>query len=207
MREEETQKFWNSLLTERSWQLLQELRRMYEFVLIGGWAVYLHTRQQKSKDIDIVVSLSQLEKLKKAGIGKNDKLKKYELRRDEIDVDIYVEHYSELGIPVEEIRKRAIDIEGFSVVQAEVLLILKQVAHKAREFSVKGEKDLLDIIGLLLYGRVNFKKYENLLEAYGLGGYQAALKKAVSNFRRNELLGLNAPDFKRKKGEILKRMG
>jgi len=49
--------FWNSLLTEKSWEILQELRKDYNFILIGGWAVYLLTKQKKSKDIDIVIGL------------------------------------------------------------------------------------------------------------------------------------------------------
>ena len=39
--------FWNSLLTEKSWNLLIEIKKKYDFILIGGWAVYLLTRQQK----------------------------------------------------------------------------------------------------------------------------------------------------------------
>ena len=207
MKEREQREFWNSLLTEQSWQFLQELRRAYEFVLIGGWAVYLHTRQQKSKDIDIVVSLKELEKLKQAGIVKNDRLKKYELQKGEVDVDIYVEHYSELGIPAEDIRKHAIEIEGLSVVRAEALLVLKQVSHAAREFSAKGEKDALDILSLLFYGKINFRNYETLLKKYGIEQYLEDLKKIVKGFTRSELIGLNALGFKRKKEEVLRRIG
>lgn len=47
--------FWNSEMTAASWDALQELNKEYEFTLIGGWAVYLYMRLQKSKDIDIVV--------------------------------------------------------------------------------------------------------------------------------------------------------
>ena len=52
--------FWNSLLTEKSWEILQELRKNYDFILIGGWAVYLLTKQKKSKDIDIVIGRIRL---------------------------------------------------------------------------------------------------------------------------------------------------
>src|SRR3989344_4490106 len=103
-KSENKKEYWNSLLTEKSWQILQDLRREYNFILIGGWAVYLFTKQQKSKDIDIVVGINELEKLKGGGLGKNDNLKKYEIKKEEIDVDIYVEHYSKLAIPVEDIK-------------------------------------------------------------------------------------------------------
>ena len=69
--------FWNSLLTEKSWNILQELKKEKKFILIGGWATYLLTEQQKSKDIDIVVSIEQLQKFKHNELNKNDKLKKY----------------------------------------------------------------------------------------------------------------------------------
>lgn len=44
--------YYNDLITEKSWQYLQTLRRETNFVLIGGWAVYLYTKSLKSKDFD-----------------------------------------------------------------------------------------------------------------------------------------------------------
>lgn len=52
--------FWNSDITEASWRGLQELKREIDFVLIGGWAVYLYSRLQKSKDIDVIVDYPAL---------------------------------------------------------------------------------------------------------------------------------------------------
>jgi len=49
-----TAEFWNSFLTEKSWEILQKLKKQHKFILIGGWAIYLLTNQQKSKDIDII---------------------------------------------------------------------------------------------------------------------------------------------------------
>jgi hypothetical protein len=45
--------YYNDLITQKSWQTLQVLRGRLEFVLIGGWAVYLYTKALKSKDIDL----------------------------------------------------------------------------------------------------------------------------------------------------------
>src|SRR3989344_2988695 len=113
-------KFWNSLLTDKSWMILQDIRKKYDFILIGGWATYLWTKQQKSKDIDIVVSIDELQRLKQENLGKNDSLKKYEIKFDEIDVDIYVSYFSKLAIPVEDIKKYSSVTEGFNVVIPEV---------------------------------------------------------------------------------------
>ncbi len=40
--------YWNSLITEKSWKILQEIKKEHEFILIGGWAAYLLAKQQKS---------------------------------------------------------------------------------------------------------------------------------------------------------------
>src|SRR3989344_179180 len=104
MENKNTREFWNSLLTEKSWNLLQELKKEHSFILIGGWAVYLFTKQQKSKDIDIVIDIKELQKFKSENLNKNDNLKKYEIKREDIDIDIYLEHYSRLAIPAEDIK-------------------------------------------------------------------------------------------------------
>ncbi|MEK6936320.1 MAG: hypothetical protein AABW67_06030 [Nanoarchaeota archaeon] len=118
--------FWNSLLTEKSWKILHEIKHKYNFILIGGLAVYLLTRQQKSKDIDIVIDLTELKKFDKNELRKNDNLKKYEIKNEEIDIDIYLEYYSKLNIPVEDIKNYAVEIEGFRVLCPEALLISKK---------------------------------------------------------------------------------
>ncbi len=56
--------FWNEIVIDRSFRILQELRKRIDFVLIGGWAVYYLTRAVKSKDIDIIVDFKNLSKLK-----------------------------------------------------------------------------------------------------------------------------------------------
>ena len=60
--------YWHELITEKSWQLLQELKGKFRFKLIGGWAVYLLTKAQKSKDIDIIVDIAELQKVVNVGI-------------------------------------------------------------------------------------------------------------------------------------------
>jgi hypothetical protein len=201
--------FWNSLLTEKSWEILQELRKKHNFVLIGGWAVYLLTKQHKSKDIDIVISIKELEKFKEQyqnKLGKNDFLKRYEIKEGDIDIDIYVEYFSELAIPAEDIKNYAIEIEGFKVACPEVLLILKQTAFFGRKNSVKGEKDAIDIASLLFFSDINFKKYSEILKKYKIENYFSELIHLLSNFQDYSSLGLNPQKFKIKKKKILNEM-
>lgn len=142
--------YYRDQVTEKSWALLSELSKHYSFVLIGGWAVWLFTHTLKSKDIDIVVSLSELGKLgKNYPLLKNDRLKKYEINQGEVQVDIYSPFYSNPGIPAETILEHAISIEGFNLPRPEDLVSLKYTAYTSRAGSSKGRKDLIDIISLL----------------------------------------------------------
>lgn len=158
--------FYRDLVTQKSWLLLQALVRKYDFVLIGGWAVWLHTHRLKSKDIDVIVEFDQLDKLKDAyPLTKNDRLKKYEVIQAEIHIDIYVPHYSQLGLPIDQVISSAAALEGFRVPPPEILLLLKQAAYTARAGSAKGQKDLLDIISLLSLPHFNWNKYLSLAPA------------------------------------------
>ena len=118
--------FWHNLITEKSFHLLQELRKDFDFVLIGGWAIYFYTHSLKSKDIDIIVSLETLGQLKqKFEVYKNERLQKYEIKIEGIDVDIYIPYWSDLGLPIEKIIKNTVSIEGFKLPTKEALLTLK----------------------------------------------------------------------------------
>lgn len=142
--------YYRDQVTQKSWKLLTQISSIYQFVLIGGWAVWLYTKQLKSKDIDIVVSLDQLGKLSKDyALEKNERLKKYEIRQEEIEIDVYTPFYSQLGVPGEVILDTAIQREGFKIPPPEILLRLKLVAYQGRRGSEKGRKDLVDIVSLL----------------------------------------------------------
>ncbi|MBI3577401.1 hypothetical protein HY086_05175 [Candidatus Gottesmanbacteria bacterium] len=143
--------FYNDLVTQKSWQTLQSLKKTLDFVVIGGWAVWLYTKALKSKDIDIIVDYDQLEKLRKLyPVSKNDRLKKYEARNEEVQIDIYLPHYSKIGIPVEDILKTTQSIDAFRVPAPDKLLALKLYVYSQRKLSAKGQKDRLDILSLLL---------------------------------------------------------
>ena len=201
-----TNEFWNSLLTEKSWTFLQELRMKYNFILIGGWAVYLLTRQKKSKDIDIVIDIKELQKFKNENLSKNERLKKYEIKRDEIDVDIYVEYFSKLTVPVEDIKKYFINVEGFKVAKPEVLLMLKQGAYAERKHSVKGEKDAIDIVSLLFFSGIHLNAYKELARNYKLEHYISELIDLVKDFKDYNALELTPHKFKVEKEKILSKL-
>ena len=160
--------YWDDLITSESWFVLQKINRTYRFTLIGGWAVYVYTRALKSRDIDIIVDFKTLARLKDDfTVNKNERLKKYEIKETKFDIDIYVPHYSNPGLPAEMVIAETIEKDGFHVPKIEILLIIKQAVFKKRRGSIKGEKDKLDIFSLLCDG-IDVRLYKNLLSKYGV---------------------------------------
>ena len=201
--------FWNSTLTEKSWKILLQLKeKKFDFIVIGGWAAYLWTNLHKSKDIDIAIKdFDGLAFLKKNyNLVKNDNLRKYEIKFEEIDLDIYVPHFSKLAMPVEDIKEYASKIQNFDVVNPAALLILKQGAECDREKSVKGEKDRIDIITLLFYADINFREYFELVRKYQLKNYYERLKAILQNFKEIKYINMNPREFKLKKREIMEKL-
>ncbi len=201
--------FWNTLITQKSWEVLQDLtKKPIKFILIGGWAAYLWTNQHKSKDIDIIVDdYGSMEYLKtNFALSKNDHLKKYEIKVEEIEVDIYVPFYSRLPLPMEEIRKHTAKMQNIIVVRPEVLLILKQQAELDRGHSVKGQKDRIDIMALLCFAPVDFSLYHALLKKHQLAPFYERLKKIISEFTEVKHLALTPAELKRKKMKVLQQL-
>lgn len=142
--------YYRDSVTEASWQLLKKLKRQFKFCLIGGWAVWLYSRRLKSKDIDIVVEPEELSRIReKYELFKNERLKKYEFRQGEVQIDVYPAYYADLGIKAEKILADCRNVEGFSLPSPEVLFVLKLVAWLGRKGSPKGRKDLVDLVSLL----------------------------------------------------------
>jgi len=46
---------WHEELTEKSWNALKDVRKLADFIVIGGWAVYFWARRLKSRDVDICI--------------------------------------------------------------------------------------------------------------------------------------------------------
>ena len=194
--------FWQSVLTERSWDILKDLKGRFDFVLIGEWAVYLWARTHKSRDIDIVVDFENLSKIRKEyDLRKNVHLKKYEIRIKEMDIDIYVNHFS--GLPLLD-RMESTLIEGFKVARIEELLILKQSAEIERRHSLKGEKDRIDIVSILLKCDISTKKYRELLKSINREDLKKRLIDIVSGFSEGKYLDLNPRQLKLERERILK---
>jgi len=199
--------FYHDLITEKSFRILQDLRKKFKFVLIGGWAVFLYTRVLKSKDIDLIVDYDELEKIRKEyNISKNDRLKKYEIKVEEIDIDIYLPFFSDLGLPVEEIKNYTQSLEGFIVPIPEVLLILKTITLTERKGTTKGKKDLVDIFSLLKGERINWRKYKELIEKYNLKEKEKELKNLVSLQVAVPELNLLDHQISKLKKEILRNL-
>lgn len=194
--------YWHDLITEKSWKLLQQLRGKFKFVLIGGWAVYLLARAQKSKDIDVIVDMETLQQIKSSyELRKNGSLRKYELKVDEVDVDIYVPYYSQLAIPVEKVE--SLKIEGFDVAKPEELLILKQGAEKDRRHSEKGEKDRIDIMSLLLDSIIDFHRYRQVVAANKKEELIIRLLELVRGFSEYKYFDITPSEFKRRKEKLV----
>jgi hypothetical protein len=198
-----TNMFYQQFLTDKSFSLLTELKKQFKFTLIGGWAVYFYTKSLKSKDIDIIVDFSQLEQFKKEfTIEKNERLKKYQIKIEEIDIDIYMSFYSDLGLPVEKIIKKTTSVNGFILLEKEVLLITKLKAYQDRGASVKGQKDLIDIVSLVLLEDFDFKYLLSLIKKFNLEKYLQVLEKLISETKEVPELNLNQHAFSKKKKKI-----
>jgi len=200
--------YYHDLITEKSFQILQDLRKKYQFILIGGWAIFLYTKSLKSKDIDIIVEYKELEKLKNDfSVFKNERLKKYEIKIEEIDIDIYLPFYSQLGLPIEEIKNYTQSQEGFIVAWPEILLILKIYVFGQRKNSAKGQKDLLDIFSLLKSDLINWRKYREIIKKYNLSHLNDDLKNLVSSIKPLAELNLNEQAIAKLKKKILLEIG
>jgi len=199
--------FYHSLVTEKSYEFLQSLKRDYQFILIGGWAVYLYTRALKSKDIDIIIDYGELTKLRESfDVFKNDRLKKYEIKTGEFDIDIYLPHYSQLGVDAQEIQKKSIAREGFVVPELEMLFLLKLFAWENRRGSAKGRKDELDIFSLIFLPEFDATKYLAQIKKLGMDKLHKDLAALVKNTSRIEELGIDEQKMAKSKKIILKTM-
>ncbi len=198
--------FYHNLITEKSWKTLQELKKKYEFILIGGWAVFVYTNGLKSKDIDFICDYEELEKLRQNyDLIKNQRLKKYEIKQENTDIDIYLPFFSDLGIPCNEIQKNTIKHSGFTIPKIEILMILKQHAFQDRIGSTKGEKDKIDIISLLQQN-FDFNFYLKILKEQKKENLVNNLKKILKTTTEIPAINLNQHQFSKIKKSILNKL-
>lgn len=198
--------FWPELLTKASWEKLTKLKKEIDFILIGGWAAYLHTGSHKSKDIDIIVNFDVLKKLQqKYNLVKNNRLKRYEIKFEKFDIDIYVPYFSDLTLPIEDLMGQTVMIRGIKTLKSEPLLILKQGAEIERRNSIKGDKDAIDILTLLLHADIDLNKYYKLLKKYKKEKFLSQLIYIINNFSDKNIhyLDISFKEFKNWKKKII----
>jgi len=199
--------FYHDLTTEKSFLTLQDLKRKFNFILIGGWAIFLYSKTLKSKDIDLIIDYNELDKIRKEfQLFKNERLKKYEIKIEEIDIDIYLPHFSKLGFPAEEIKNYCQSIEGFLAPIPEVLLIMKIFTFNNRKGTTKGRKDLIDIFSLLKEEKINWRKYKELVEKYNLNKINEELKNLISSQTAIPELNLLNHQIAKLKREVSKNL-
>ena len=110
-------------VVERSWRVLGELKGFADFVLIGGWGVYLWTGKLKSREVDVYIDQENFYKLQSDltlrgyALKRNVRLMKFEALISDVEVDIYTPFMSKLVIPCSDLfdRKLYSMIEGFKV--------------------------------------------------------------------------------------------
>lgn len=183
------------------------MRKKYKFVLIGGWAVYLYSKSLKSKDIDIIIDYDVLAKLKETDeVFKNDRLRKYEINTGNFDIDIYVPHYSELGIDPAEIQNYTVNKDGFSVPFLEILLLMKLFAWHNRRGSAKGQKDELDICSLAFLPEFDWKKYSGFVEKYSFSKYHEEFTRLLKATRSIKELDINEQKMSKIRKGIIEKL-
>ncbi len=198
--------YYQDTITQKSWQTLTQIKSRFSFVLIGGWAVWLYTKSLKSKDIDLIVNYETLEVLRHDfGAVKNDRLKKYEAKVAEIDIDIYLPHYSYPGLAPESIQNYTVAKESFTVPRAEILLILKQYAYEQRKASIKGQKDKIDIFSLLAMN-LDFALYHKVLYESRQEYLRDALVKMLTTTMRVRELDLKDHHLAKLKAKVLSQL-
>lgn len=200
--------YYHNLVTEKSWKELQNLRRRVDFVLIGGWAAYLYTKTLKSKDIDVIVDYDALPVIAKLyDMRKNDRLKKYEATKEEVQIDIYLPHYSRIGIPVEELLKHTISLEGFRVVEINHLIALKLFTFGRRGSSTKGRKDFIDSVSLLSTPSADYRQIKHIARNYDLTDALGNFIRALENTFEMHELRLNKHAFAKLKKNLVLHLG
>ena len=202
--------FWNSEITNRSWEMLLDFSRKYDFILMGGWAIYLYSQLQKSRDIDIIVSYESFSVISNDyPIKKNMALKEYEIKFRDFDVDIYLPHFSRLSVPPSDILDLySTVVDNIKVPTIETLLTLKLGAYSDRLNSIRGDKDSLDIVGLLSRVDINMGELKKIFRKYNLHHFHDHLKNVILRFDHGLLpyLNLNENSFSKLKKRLLEQM-
>lgn len=196
--------YYHDSITQKSWQELQLMRKELDFILLGGWAIYFYTKKLKSKDIDILINYEQLPLIeKKYRLYKNDRLHKYEAVKEEAQIDIYLPHYSQLGIPGEILFKQFIIRSGFKLLEINYLFVLKIYTLAERGRSPKGRKDFLDLLSLYLSNEIDFVKIKKISSLYLIKNQTQIFQDFLNESTDIPELNLNAHYYAKIKKDII----
>jgi hypothetical protein len=159
--------FWNREATNKSLKLLGSLTNHVDFVLIGGWAVYMYVGAQKSQDIDIVVDYDSLNYFRQFGISEYPHSKiKYSVV-DGVVVDLFVEEFidPDMPFPSKMVLDNYVRMQSIKVVDRNILILLKLWGYFSAD-EIKHRKDIIDVVSLLFYGGIDLKKVRRYVERY-----------------------------------------
>lgn len=169
--------------------------------------MFLYSKSLKSKDIDIIIDYDVLAKMKETDeVFKNERLHKYEINTGHFDIDIYIPHYSEIGINPAEIKNYTINKEGFVVPALEILLLMKLFAWHNRRGSSKGQKDELDIFSLAFLPEFDWKKYLEFVEKFNFSGYNEEFIKLLKSTHDIKELGINEQKMAKLRKALLDKL-
>lgn len=200
--------YYHDLVTQKSWEELKKLQKTVKFVLIGGWATYLYTKTLKSKDIDILIDFDQLPVLEKQyALFKNNRLQKYEAVKEEVQIDIYLPHYSDIGIPIEDLIQKKREVEGFTLLESNYLLVLKLFTLTRRGRTPKGRKDFIDILALIQSQIIDWFEVKSIIRRYHLREVLQVFKEFLNENYQLPELDLNQHHFSKMKKEIFSKIG
>lgn len=159
--------FWNREATERSFRQLERLSKSVDFVLIGGWAVYLYTGAQMSQDIDIVIGYESLGYFRQFGLKDSEGIRMKTSVVDGTVIDLFIEEYSDrdLPFPASYLLNNYVTVNGFKIATKEQLLLLKLWGYFSPD-EIKHRKDIIDVLSLLFYAGIDMKKVKELAKRY-----------------------------------------
>jgi hypothetical protein len=117
-------------------------------------ATYLHAIHsprfgalaEGTHDIDLYLPIDALTSLRQTdNVVANARLNKQQIIRNNVEVDVYIEHQHKLVVPFEDANTQAVTYGETRVACLEHLLPLKMEAFGARSASTKGDKDARDV--------------------------------------------------------------
>lgn len=143
------------------WKVARDVAKLSdgEIVFIGGIATYLHVQRrpksglplEKTHDVDAsisVVAAGALRDLEE--VTENPRLHKWQIRVDDVDVDLYPQQIGRLRFSYLDLAAYAQRYRGFQIAAIPHLLLLKVDAIEDRGSSGKGAKDRRDVAKLLV---------------------------------------------------------